>query len=261
MLPNGIVLDSQSNLYVIDIYGGLIKVLNSEGEEIRRFKTERSLDRVVRFLTPETMITGGFKRIFRDSSRPPDKKDYPVYSVYDLKGRILYSLGNSIFFKMFSDGDVSRYSIDGAAPFAVDGDGNLYITYKYKNRIEKRDFQGSLIFRADRPLLIEESEFRIDNDLVVSPNVVSANIGVDHNNLIWVETYVREIEEGLNLLRIDKKTTIANNTRFEIFDNEGILLGYIPIPMDYYRMRIEGDRIFFIDTDRISVHEYKIVEK
>ena len=48
---------------------------------------------------------------------------------------------------------------------------------------------------------------------------------------------------------------------FELFDSEGILLGYVPVPQDIYRMRIKGDRLLIVEGQQVSVYEYRIVER
>ena len=120
---------------------------------------------------------------------------------------------------------------------------------------------GNLIFREDRPVKNDETEYKYDNNRMKSPNVISTNIGIDNESRLWVETYLKVIEEGETYARFNLRSTSAENARFEIFDREGILLGYVPLPMDYFKFRIIDNRIYFIDIDRVSVHEYSIVEK
>jgi hypothetical protein len=58
----------------------------------------------------------------------------------------------------------------------------------------------------------------------------------------------------------DLRTTDAY--RLDVFDEDGVLLGAIPLTQFADVLRIAGDRLFLIDRERgVSVYEYKIVEK
>ena len=259
-VPIGFAIGPNGSFIIGESQGRMIKIFDRDGKEIRRFNLKRwSGSYLIRFLGPETVIISNNRKLSMGGT--PDRDEIPLYSIYNLNGNLLYTIGEPLFFIIAREDGSRTPLFDSAAPFETGNDGNIYISYRYKNRIEKRDSKGNLIFRADRPVRIDETEYKYDNNTMNSPNVISTNIGIDNENRLWVETYVKVIEEGETNARFNLRSTIADNARFEIFDREGILLGYVPLPMDYFKFRIIDDRIYFIDIDRVSVHEYSIVEK
>jgi hypothetical protein len=58
----------------------------------------------------------------------------------------------------------------------------------------------------------------------------------------------------------DLRTT--NALKLEIFGDDGVLLGEVPLTHFADVIRIAGDRLFLIDRERgVTVYEYRIVEK
>jgi len=179
-----------------------------------------------------------------------------LFFICDLEGKVVHSFGKSDVIVNPKDSD---YYIHADAPIAVDGAGNMYITYRYKNLIEKRDADGNIIFAADRKLNYEVTEI---SDVMNAPNTVSMGIAVDHKNHIWVLTFVNQPDKWWeSIFDTDRFLVEKSCAVFEIFDNEGALLGSIPIPEDIFLFRIFDDRLFIVNHDRVSVSEYRIIEK
>ena len=260
-LPLGFALGSDGSFIIADLDGSMIKIFDKNGDELHRINVKRSFGSHIRLLGPETFIISDNSKRGVGGTVLPGKDEFPLYSIFNMNGELLYTIGKPLFYLRERDNGLRSLTVDSASSFEIGKGGSIYIAYKYKNRIEKRDSVGNLIFRADRPVRIDETEYKYDNNTMNSPNVISTNIGIDNENRLWVETYVKVIDEGETNARFNLRSTIADNARFEIFDREGILLGYVPIPMDYFRFRMINDRIYFIDIDRVSVHEYRIVEK
>lgn len=186
-----------------------------------------------------------------------DYENFPLFFICDLEGKVIHSFGKPDVIVNPKDSD---YYIHADAPIVVDGAGNMYITYRYKNLIEKRDADGNLLFAADRKLNYEVTEIKEVYGNV--PNTVSMGIAVDHKNRIWILTFVNQSDKWReSIFDTDRFLVEKSHVVFEIFDNEGVLLGSIPVPEDIFLIRIFDDRLFIVDTDRVSLSEYKIVEK
>jgi hypothetical protein len=147
------------------------------------------------------------------------------------------------------------------APIEVDKDGNIYIAYRYKNRIEKYDSNGTVLFVFDRPTSYKETLFRPQNNKFLRANSFSMGIGIDAKERIWVLTMKKQLEDWEKDYFRWKLNVFSSDAVFEVFSKDGILLGYVPVPENLLFMRICGDRLFIIDHDQVSVSEYKIVDK
>ena len=265
-LPMSIALDSKGNMYVRELDGNRLITLNPEGEELHRFNAIRSGNRV-RLLTDDKLIIGDLGVAVHSSSAPVDKSWYPLFKVYDTNGTVITEFGSPMYVeeKAYERNSITMHNLtmDGGVTFDTDGNGSLYVAYKYENRIEKRDENGKIVLTFDRPLNYDITKYTFDNGRPVAPNLVSTGIGVDNKDRIWAHTFTKQPkddpdvwERGTNL-----KNTKKDYSRFEVFDSTGYLLQYVSLPMDLYRMRLVGGRLYIIDVDRVSVYEYKIVEK
>jgi hypothetical protein len=112
-------------------------------------------------------------------------------------------------------------------------------------------------------------------------NVCSKGIAVDGRGRAWVVTLQRQLKKeeevqtsmmsvggpgGVNNVSI--KTTGNTELRttdafkLEIFAEDGVLLGEIPLTHFVDVIRIAGDSLFLIDRERgVTVYQYEIVEK
>jgi hypothetical protein len=149
-----------------------------------------------------------------------------------------------------------------------DNQDNIYIVFNIQNRIEKYTSDGTLILRANRKLNYEEStkpEMRNtvlmmgkERNIVKAPgyNSISSGSGIDRFARLWAFTnkYQPDLAE---------ESDPSLYMHFEIFDSDGILLGYLPLPaVNTVNFRIFNDRMYFIDiSNEMCVYEYKIVEK
>jgi len=254
---SGIDIDDESNMYVLNPFSNMISVLNSEGKELKRFFFKRASESI-RLLSNKSIII----KTTTTTAFGPDSP--PVFFVYDLNGYLLYTMGKVTVIK--PKGQQKSFIISTGLRFETDKSDFIYCTYEYQNRIEKWDEKGTVIFSADRPLRykIEPEHRSIGRGQTVKfSNIVSKGIGIDHNERIWVTTYFKQFgpvrREGDNLL-FARKGTRKEHAQFEIYDKDGILLGYLPQPCDIFYWRMFGDRLYIVDENRISVKEYKIVD-
>ncbi|MFC1563788.1 6-bladed beta-propeller [candidate division KSB1 bacterium] len=190
--------------------------------------------------------------------------EFNLYGLYDFEGNLIKKFGepknyphpdNFVNYQLIRDGNYAYFDIDNA--------GNIVAAYQTRNLIEKYSKDGDLLFSADRPLELEpgyelvtfEGSGREYPDFVY----ISEYVSIDHKNRIWVNTFIKDSEEA-------GEDYTENILEFEIFSDEGILLGKIPIPFVWknskrYVFRIFGDRLFIVEPyHEVCYFEYKIVD-
>ena len=251
--PTCVEMDSEENLYVGQISGACILVLTNEGKEIRRIKPFKMVEdfcvthagNIIAPGDPDEKLTS--KNIAKDTR---------LISVYDMDGNFIKKFGE---LKDYRDRNLTYYG--NGLSMTIDIDDNIYIALNEQNRIGKYSPEGELIFRANRPL-----KYKTGYDKEKSKAMgnlyglqffqffqVSDGIEVDHKNRIWVHSYKKQKEEG------DKP---IDYFEFEIFDNDGVLLGKILPPKNFNFMRIFNERLFLVDRkEEMCVYEYKIIDK
>jgi len=256
--PVNLTFGPNEELYVGVNYDFI--VLDKAGKELRRYRQETNVQPTqCRLLPGGRMIIGGkfgMVGLLSDAQRMSfDYENFPLFFICDLEGKVVHSFEKP---DVIINPKSSDYYIVADAPVAVDGAGNIYITYRYKNLIEKRDADGNVLFAADRKLNYEVTEV---NDVMNAPNTVSMGIAVDHKNRIWILTFVSQPENWKTLFDSESSLIEKSYAVFEVFDDEGILLGSLPLPEDIFLMRIFDERLLIVDPDRVSVSEYRIIEK
>jgi len=225
---------------------------------LRHFSTgEYAIDRFVPFTVVEGVYT-----------YDPAKTGL-VYVVSKDEGLIVRQFGKLIFFD-----DADETTEGNKILFDVDSDDNVYVSFEKQNRIDKYTYDGEHVFSADRPLNFEVlekpvwvdagPERKIDREPQFT--LVTKDIGIDHENRIWVVTYTRDITKENSSEQTAAFDTQATNEFFEfhLFDAEGVFLSVLPMPVSWQelKMRIFGSRLFLLESkDEMTVHEYRIVEK
>lgn len=135
---------------------------------------------------------------------------------------------------------------------------NIVTAYQSRNLLMSYSTDGSVNWMSDRPLEYELAKDIEDFDDDVP---VSKGIGIDNKDRIWVSRVVEHGEKEVESPRRGNiKLKTVKTSIFEIFDLEGVLLGYVRQPENGDVIRVLGDRVFFIDTnERMCVFEYRIV--
>jgi len=253
--PLSLQMDSEENLYVGDYRKKCVLVLTKDGKEIKRIMLHANLDHFRLTQEGNIIIPTPTGKILQSEDIA---KDIRLISLYDMDGNFIREFGE---FKDYGNNDITfdgnRFELN------LDKHDNIYVAFVAQNKIEKYSYEGNLIFRADRPLnykvKIEMKTITYPPELggatITTPSFsrVSKEICIDHKNRIWVNTYKKQKEKG------DKPVDLFE---FEIFNNDGILLGKLPIPKNFDNMRIFQDRLFLFDyNEEMCVYEYKIVEK
>ena len=253
--PYCLNIDSEDTLYIGDSIGRHIIVLSPDGKEIRRIKISFVLDDFL-------LLKSGNFIMFSDPNKKLRSEDMieetRLVSVLDKYGNIVNEFGI-----LHDYGDHQFNYWGNSFEMALDIYDNVYLTFNSQNRIEKYSSDGELLFMAERLLNYELShkmaKMGMERKGVIVGYMdyaeftdVSKSIGIDHKNRIWVQTYKRQKEEN------DKP---VDYLEFEIFDENAILLGKIPVPQAG-SARIIDDRIYFLeDKEEMCIYEYKIIEK
>jgi len=236
-------INNNGNLTIIDMMQGL--ELDNNGEEIRRIKkVGRRLDYY------KTMKSGNIAIVMY-----ADMDEEPLLGIFDKDLNFIYGIGKK------EDHGTGEYDwLYNVVRFTPDNESNIYFTYWAQNRIEKYTSDGRLIWKTDRPLNFEPQLVELSGRQ--SPSTVSLGIGIDHKDRLWVTTLNRIITEN-DWENFYTEPEIAS---FHLFDNDGVFLGVVPIlNITFFggtsALKIYGDRLFIVDSERMNVTEYKIVEK
>jgi len=256
LLPQSIDIDSEGNLYVGDALKFVVIVLNSQGKEIRRFRM-KEVD------SPEFCITennnlvvsilgGLIVRIQRENL-------YGLLRIYDNQGILIRE-----FVKLSEyDRRSPLYILGNRINFTIDKKNNVYVSFVHQNRIEKYSDKGILLQRIDRVTEFSETT-KVKNTI----NRFSISMDVDSKGRIWVMSLKRQPTEEEK-----ESAAIPDIAQFEIFDENGVLLGNLPWdhdvnnlsginPQQSISIRIFDDLLYVIDpATEMVIYEYKIVEK
>ncbi|MCH8286426.1 6-bladed beta-propeller [candidate division KSB1 bacterium] len=240
---NSIDINSNGNLTIVEMMQGL--ELDKNGEEIRRIKKDgRRLDSYT------TMKSGNIAIVMY-----ADMDEEPLLGIFDKDLNFIRGIG------MKEDhGTGENDWLYNFVQFTPDNESNIYFSYYAQNRIDKYSLDGSLIWRSDRPLGFEPQMVEVWGRQ--SPSNVSLGIGIDHKKRLWVTTFNRIITEN----DWDNFYTEPEIASFHLFDNDGVFLGVVPIlNITFFggtsALKIYGDRLFIVDSENMSVTEYKIIEK
>jgi hypothetical protein len=198
-----------------------------------------------------------------------DNVEHPsLITIFDKKGTLLRKF---VAPRIYEDMPTNFWC--NSVFIAADNLDNIYVNFEAQNRIEKYSANGNLLFKADRLLEypetqeIEKKTHVYDEGplIAVSFNLFSAGIQTDIKGRIWSGTLKRQKnpKDKESSQEVRKEGGRPEDYMFEIFDNNGILLGRIQ--ENFYhgqRFKIIGDRLFLIDRDdEMTVFEYRIVDK
>ena len=245
MTIRGIVIQ-RDTLYVesASTLNSTISVLTLDGKEIRRIRIPT--------------ITLGFYItrkgvIISNSNR--DKTNYLERNNRILEGKYLALYDNNgVLLKEFGDyfdyGNNEANNKNSTWEFVYDENDFLYVYFWYHNRIEKYSPGGEFIFRATWPF-----DYKIPIPYKSSGQYNIRGGGIDHKNRVWI----RMVNRLLHVSEVKPE-----DMSFAVFNKDGVLLGFVPVPRKD-RVQIIGDSVIFInrgDTreDTHCIYEYKIID-
>jgi len=244
----GIIIIQRDTLYVMSSFRN-ISVLTLDGKEIRRIHMPMRIAREL-YVTKTGLIIANFDidklNILRRQNNKEIEVMYPVVkypAIYDRNGIFLKEFGSEMDF----GNDFANYKLN-VWNFVYDESDFLYLYFGYHNRIEKFSPDGEFIYRVTWPVGYKISIPKKRG----MEQLITRGGGIDHKNRVWILMvnrllYVREVK--------------PEDMYFAVFDKEGILLCFVPVPRKE-SFQIIGDSMFFINRDdTYCIYEYKIIEK
>lgn len=284
--PQSIDIDAQGFMYVSDSGNQKIQILKPDGALEREIKRTDEAPGIIR-VRPDRMIMGQGSSVysFGMMSMGEEQELPKLLKILDQDAEVQQEFGDQ---KDYKDMLVNR--IGNRYHFAVDKEGNVYVSFDYQNRIEKYDPDGNLLWKADRKLDYDVSSPKAKGNMTRSGgnvsirmpqmNRVSNGIAVDRNGRVWVVTNNRQIKEEEQVQtsvmvtqtggQTSRNYSISGNTdveetdmyRLELYDPEGALLGSIQLDKFVDDIYIHQDKIYLLDQMRgMQYYVYKIIEK
>lgn len=286
VMPDGLDIDKDGNLVVSDTAQSRIHVIIGGGMDVRSIVIKDDRIYGVRALASANYAakasTYSFPTAKGEGKKPGEMR---LFRIIAPDGRIVNEFG-----KLTDFGESLTNAAGNASEFDVDARDSISVSFNAQNRVERYGPNGTLLWRADRPLNFSaevKKKGKIDRSgggvSMISPemNACSTGIAVDAKGRSWVVTYNRQLKKeeevrtsmmsvggpgGINNVTIktegntDVRTTDA--LKLEVFAEDGILLGEIPLAHFADVIRIAGNSLFLIDRERgVTVYQYRIVEK
>lgn len=257
-------LASDGTLHVCDFTNLRIQVITPEGDPVRSVRMGGESGK--RFTSFRLDSEGDYLARTAPILYPNEPiEEAPVLNIFGAEGQLTGALGGG----MLTDyGDFAISVFLSVHTYDVDAGDNACMSFAYQNRIEKYGPDGTLLFRADRPLAFTPAEGGATIDDLT---LVSNAIATDPRGRIWVTTATRiATMEQLQEQEESEEPWLV----LDLFDPEGVLLARMPMPVMANTppippiatpangfMRIFGDRLYFVDMlNGMCVYEYRIVE-
>jgi hypothetical protein len=291
VMPDSLNITADGRLVVFDPFQRRIQLSALDGKDPKMISlTEQQVNRLRPFRQGGFAVRG---RSILPAIPTPGEKTQAVppklIKILDGEGKISREFG-----ELIDLGDPMTSGFGSSLVFDLNPQDEVVAAYQYQNRVEKYSKDGKLLWRSDRPLnyAVEvrvkgESSTRSEGGgMSVSfkapqMNNVTTSVAVDAKSRAWVVTYNRQLkkEEVVRTSMMvgmggtggqtvsskvqgdtDLRTTDA--LKLEVFDAEGVLLGEIPLTHFADFVRIQGNDLFIIDSQRgATVYQYRIVEK
>ncbi len=287
-LPDSLSFDASGRLNVFDPYQRRIQVISGDGQDLKIITlTEQQLSLMRAFRGGGYAAKG--RTVLPAKSMPgvtAPAAPAKLIKIIDAKGRLVREFGDLIDL-----GDALTSGFGSSISFDVSARDEIVTAYRYRNRVEKYSKDGTLIWRADRPLnysdkVIQKGRITTTgsggvNTTAPEMNSVSVGVTVDGKGRALVVTYDRQLKEEEQVSTSISKTegkagglTVSSRVRgdtdirttdafkLEVFDPDGVLLGEIPLTHFVDFIRFQGNSLYMIDSLRgASVYQYRIVEQ
>jgi len=285
-MPSSLDLDYQGYMYVSDPQNQRVQILNPDGTEHKTIPFHQIPAGIIRVNKAGELVMGRGGIMIRISGGESDSQGLPkIIKVLDLEGNVQREFGEA---KEFKDEFIERNA--NAFHFALDKDDNVYVAFDFQNRIEKYSPDGQMLWSSDRDLSYSTDLSKAKADVkrsggninVQMPqmNRCSNGIAVDDKGRVWVVNLKRQTKEeervGQSMmvsnaggqrtmsLKLEGATDLRKTDMYqlEVYDQEGILLGTIPLTQFVDDIWIVKDRVFMLDKMRgAQFYEYRIIEK
>lgn len=286
--PASIDVDRKGYIYVADPNNQKIQILTPEGKEHATIKMIEGGMGFLKLTPDDRMIMGGQAGILMGFSPGQEEKaELPkIFKIIDDEGKPVLEFGDPFVFEGML---VNR--IGNQMNYALDDQGCVYVSYVYRNRLEKYSPDGKLEWKADRKLGYStdppKEKGAVSGSggrrMVQMPqmNRCSSGIAVDSKGRIWVSTLKRQLKEeeqaGMNVgvtmsgtgqrtmsMQASGNTDVRETDAYylEVYSPEGSLLGRIQMDHFVDGLAFHGDRLFALDRLRGTQYfEYEVQEK
>lgn len=286
MMPDSMTFDKVGNLVVADSSQARIHIIMGGGKDVRSVVVKEELVRKARPLASGDFLAQGSTYAFPRPNQPTKNPDeMRLFHRIAADGRTVSSFGSLTDF-----GEMMTTAVGNGTTFDVGGGDSLYVSYTVQNRVERYGPDGTLLWRADRPLnystevkkkgKIETSGGQMVSTSGPEMNACSVGIAVDGHGRAWVVTYSRQLKKEekvqTTMMTVGGRGGVSNvsvktegNTdlrttdafKLEVFDPSGVLLGALPLTHFVDVIRVFGDQLFLIDRERgVTVYQYRIVD-
>jgi hypothetical protein len=286
MMPDSFDFDKDGNLVVNDAGQRRVQTIIGGGRDVESFVVQDEFVYGLRCLSSgDCAVKLSTYSFPRPGQKAKTAAEMRLFRILGPEGTVKKDFGALTDF-----GESLTNAAGNAGAFDSDAGDALVIAFNGQNKVEKYGPDGTLLWRADRPLnygtdvrkkgKVERTGRGISME-DPEMNECSVGVAVDGRGRLWVATYDRQLKKeekvqtsimsvggagGISSVsyktegNTDIRTTDA--FRLDVFDGEGVLLGSLPLTHFVDVVRICGDRLFLIDRDRgVTVYQYKIVEK
>lgn len=283
--PQSIDIDEPGNIYLSDPNNKRIQILTPEGKELKTISLIKVTPGNVRLAASGAMLTARGQSFIMFSPDEEEPKELPkLIQVLDADGNITKEFGEP-----WDYGNMLVSRFGNQVHFALDGKDNVFLAFSNQNRVEKCSPDGTLLWRSDRELEYStepqdkgKMERRGGGLSVRMPrmNTCAVGVTVDGQGRVWVAALRRQLREeesvgtSLSVSMVDGQRSMSMKPdgnvelrktdayRLEVYDQDGALLGALPLDHFVDGIRIVNDRLFVLDRMRgAQVFEYRIVEK
>lgn len=258
------VIDSENNLYICDLGNNRIQIFFSDGKYKKGIRMQKRFV-LFRLLNSDKIITELYSS-YVPNEDSIEKDNLPnLLGLYNFEGTFIKGIG-----KFLELNKNPQYNANfNIFAFDIDRNDNIYLTFIAENIIEKYSSEGKLQFRSDRPLnfkvhhKIELKKIKFGDQIAEVPapdfSYVSYGIGIDHKDRVWIATFKKQ---PITIEYTFVYKPEPNLFEFDIFNQEGILIGKQDIDIYFTFMRIIKDRIYLFDNrEKMCVYEYKIIDE
>lgn len=279
--PTSMQYDSLNDkLYVYDRADNSLSSFTTNGKMIKKYRPER-LNGYFYLLDDKRYISAARTKL--STRNGAEVNAVFAVSGFDETDKYLLAVPE------FVHNNFTTHQIN-IAKVTIDNSKNIYLTYKYFNKIQKYDSNGKLLFEIDRPLNYKPSFGKSTDNKVDISSVgfggrimkkipISNGLAVDSKGRIWVITYNRQlrIEEEVKLTTtqsLDGNNNVVKNVKgntsiyqtdalmLELYNGKGILLTQFPLDRFADRIEIIDNYIFILDQIRGAQYSvYEIIEK
>jgi len=298
--PRAIDFDSDGNMYILDAGNYRVQKLDKEGNFLLTFGRkgqgpgEFESPKALKILDDNTLLiadrgTGTLQsfslsgelidtipfevyysaiQIFNDGnllldyefySRGTDEEYKYLAGIFDQKQTVLQKLGS---WEKFDNRN--RNYLGNSVGFVVTDNNIKFISYFHRNKIVRLDIDGKIDLQISKSRSFEESEkpesrlvpYNGNTRLLMEAITMHSSSILDRKNRLWI------LSTNKPFIIRPEGNDLEGVFNMDIYDQDGILLQSIPWDLGYKRrpIYVKNDLMYFIDTNEMSIMEYKIVE-